>query len=233
MRWAFLVLSGLSFFLPLPAQTNPSAQDMSELAALKEKVLGADAGTKTEAKPAAKAAAKPTPKPEAGTTDDIAEIEALKARVQKNNSVTENTRRAPLKVQIIHSDEHNSGFELVLVLEHDVPAPAVIRASGHAVGEKIFYPGIFEGAAKFEGAYYPFLKSTRAEDNRAKPTEAENPGKGTPATTEAEKIKIAESAFEGYPPATVIFLIVGVLLLTVTILKIKASWQKQHKSPRH
>ena len=59
---------------------------------------------------------------------------------------------------------------VVALLDHDVPAPAVIRASGHAVGEKIFYPGIFEGAAKFEGAYYPFLKSTRAEDNRAKPT---------------------------------------------------------------
>jgi hypothetical protein len=40
-----------------------------------------------------------------------------------------------------------------------VPVPAIIRGSGHAVGEKLEYEGSFEGAAKFEGAYYPFLKS--------------------------------------------------------------------------
>jgi hypothetical protein len=64
-----------------------------------------------------------------------------------------------VRVQVIRSDRESAGFELVLVLDLPVPVPAIIRGSGHAVGEKLEYEGSFEGAAKFEGAYYPFLKS--------------------------------------------------------------------------
>ena len=104
--------------------------------------------------------------------EDQAAFDALRERIRKDNP---ETRPAPaptvtgpaepgagprvVRVQVIRSDRESAGFELVLVLDLPVPVPAIIRGSGHAVGEKLEYEGSFEGAAKFEGAYYPFLKS--------------------------------------------------------------------------
>ena len=104
--------------------------------------------------------------------EDQAAFDALRERIRKDNP---ESRPAPaptvtgpsepgagprvVRVQVIRSDRESAGFELVLVLDLPVPVPAIIRDSGHAVGEKLEYEGSFEGAAKFEGAYYPFLKS--------------------------------------------------------------------------
>lgn len=100
---------------------------------------------------------------------DLDDLEALKADVRKRNpdpgapgaaaATTAATGGKTIRVQVIRSDRESAGFELVLVLDAPVPTPAIIRGSGHAVGEKLDYEGAFEGAAKFEGAYYPFLKS--------------------------------------------------------------------------
>jgi hypothetical protein len=100
---------------------------------------------------------------------DLDDLEALKADVRKRNpdpstpapaaAETGTINGKTIRVQVIRSDRESAGFELVLVLDAPVPTPAIIRGSGHAVGEKLSYEGAFEGAAKFEGAYYPFLKS--------------------------------------------------------------------------
>jgi len=102
--------------------------------------------------------------------EDQAAFDALRERIRKDNPdarpETNPTAAAPaagakvVRVQVIRSDRENAGFELVLVLDAPVPVPAIIRGTGHAVGEKLDYEGAFEGAAKFEGAYYPFLKSS-------------------------------------------------------------------------
>ena len=101
---------------------------------------------------------------------DLDDLEALKADVRKRNpdpnvatpvaAATPSPGAKVVRVQVIRSDRENAGFELVLVLDAPVPVPAIIRGTGHAVGEKLAYEGAFEGAAKFEGAYYPFLKSS-------------------------------------------------------------------------
>jgi HAMP domain-containing protein len=213
MRRGLYLILGIFSATGLFAQNSPTEQDLRELSALKQKVAASDG---------------------VAPANDLAELEALKAKVRQNNFTPEAPSHGTLKVQIIRADEQNTGFELVLILDHAVPAPAVIRASGHAVGEKISYSGIFEGAAKFEGAYYPFLKSTNIEVARPKSNRSEAQGKVATNNTEGEKLDREENSFEHFPPTTIIFISIGVILLTFVVLRIKASWrEKRTRSRRH
>jgi len=220
MRRGLCLILGLLSATSLVAQSVASEQDLHELTLLKQKIAASDSVVATPA----------APRTEATTPgNDLAELEALKAKVRQNNFTPEAPSHGPLKVQIIRADEQNTGFELVLILDHAVPAPAVIRASGHAVGEKISYSGIFEGAAKFEGAYYPFLKSTLVEEKHAKINPPNNTGKNNLPNSETEKADHPEGSMEDFTLTTIIFILIGVILLTLVVLRIKARWKEKRQ----
>jgi hypothetical protein len=219
MRRGLCLILGLLSATSLVAQSVASEQDLHELTLLKQKIAASDRVVPVPSAPRIEA----TP-----STNDLAELEALKAKVRQNNLTPDAPIQAPLKVQIIRADEQNSGFELVLILDHAVPAPAVIRASGHAVGEKISYSGIFEGAAKFEGAYYPFLKSTQAGEKHAKTINPNLVGKTNLPNGETAKPDHPEGSMEDFTQAEIIFILIGVILLTFVVLRAKASWREKH-----
>ncbi|MEY4272435.1 MAG: hypothetical protein RL250_1301 [Verrucomicrobiota bacterium] len=169
--------------------------------------------------------------------EDQAEFEALRARIRKDTTETKPapapTPAAPpalgktVRVQVIRSDRENVGFELVLVLDAPVPVPAIIRGSGHAVGEKLAYEGTFEGAARFEGAYYAFLKSTAASAPVVAPP--------TAAATEPDPIvsdmdeQALETApgFNAFTLSKIIFAAFAVISIAIVVLKTKAKIEER------
>ncbi len=134
------------------------------------------------------------------------------------------------RVQVIRSDRDNGGFELVLVLDAPVPAPAVIRGFGHAVGEKLEYEGGFEGAAKFEGAYYPFLKSAAPVviaapvAGAAAPAVAE-PG---PAFTDADEQEVDTTpGFNAFTVSKILFAGFAIISIAMVVLRTKAKIEER------
>jgi hypothetical protein len=170
--------------------------------------------------------------------EDQAAFDALRERIRKDNP---ETRPAPaptvtgpsepgagprvVRVQVIRSDRESAGFELVLVLDLPVPVPAIIRDSGHAVGEKLEYEGSFEGAAKFEGAYYPFLKS-----NAPAPVVV-----AAPAATEPEPIVAdmdeqgLETApgFNAFTVSKILFAGFAIISIAMVVLRTKAKIEER------
>lgn len=170
--------------------------------------------------------------------EDQAAFDALRERIRKDNP---ESRPAPaptvtgpaepgagprvVRVQVIRSDRESAGFELVLVLDLPVPVPAIIRDSGHAVGEKLEYEGSFEGAAKFEGAYYPFLKS-----NAPAPVVV-----AAPAATEPEPF-VADMDEQGLETATgfnaftvskILFAGFAIISIAMVVLRTKAKIEER------
>lgn len=205
-----------------------SKEDLAELEALRLKVR--ENNPDTVAKPAAMAPG--APKPASG---DLAELAALKARVDAGTAERQPDGNLIVHVQVIRDDEDGNGFELVLVLDTPVPTPAVIRGTGHAVGEKLEIEGRFEGAAKFEGAYYPFLKTpTPAETSQVKKKEPKVAPVATsdaPDTPEPE----APEGFGGFQISNLLFAAFGTVSLAIVLLKVKAAIneRKAKKGRRH
>lgn len=170
--------------------------------------------------------------------EDQAAFDALRERIRKDNPetrpATAPTVTGPsepgagprvVRVQVIRSDRESAGFELVLVLDLPVPVPAIIRGSGHAVGEKLEYEGSFEGAAKFEGAYYPFLKS-----NAPAPVIV-----AAPAATEPEPFvadmdeQTLETApgFNAFTVSKILFAGFAIISIAMVVLRTKAKIEER------
>jgi hypothetical protein len=168
--------------------------------------------------------------------EDQAEFEALRTKIRQDTAEPKPTAGLPaatptpspasrlVHVQVIRSDRENLGFELVLVLDVPVPVPAIIRSSGHAVGEKLAYEGAFEGAAKFEGAYYPFLKSlapptvaVAAEPAAAGPTNAD------PLVSDMDEPTLETTpGFNAFTLSKIIFAGFAIISIAMIVLKTKA-----------
>jgi hypothetical protein len=108
-------------------------------------------------------------------TSDIQELEALKKQTageMKEADVTPPKLDKTYSGQIVQGDEDGSGVELFLYNDGStVPILFLIQATGHEVGAKLTVSGVFEGAMKFEGAYYPVLKVNKPETEPVAPTE--------------------------------------------------------------
>ena len=132
-----------------------------------------------------------------------------------------------VRVQVIRSDRENAGFELVLVLDAPVPVPAIIRGTGHAVGEKLDYEGAFEGAAKFEGAYYPFLKSSApppvaAAAPVAPPTEPE------PLVADMDEQTLETApGFNAFTVSKLLFAGFAIISIAMIVLRTKAKIEER------
>lgn len=168
--------------------------------------------------------------------EDQAEFDALRARIRKD---TTETKPAPtpaalpalgktVHVQVIRSDRENVGFELVLVLDAAVPVPAIIRGSGHAVGEKLAYEGAFEGAARFEGAYYPFLKSTAPAPAVVAAPVATTPVAADPIVSDTDEPALETApGFNAFTLSKIIFAAFAVISIALVVLKTKAKIEER------
>jgi hypothetical protein len=171
--------------------------------------------------------------------EDQAAFDALRERIRKDNPETRPAAApavaAPaepgagprvVRVQVIRSDRESAGFELVLVLDLPVPVPAIIRGSGHAVGEKLEYEGAFEGAAKFEGAYYPFLKSSAPAPTvvAAAPTVAEP----EPFVADMDEAGLETApGFNAFTVSKILFAGFAIISIAMVVLRTKAKIEER------
>jgi hypothetical protein len=169
--------------------------------------------------------------------EDQAEFDALRARIRKDTAETRPaTATTPaallapgktVRVQVIRADRENVGFELVLVLDAPVPVPAIIRGSGHAVGEKLDYEGAFEGAARFEGAYYPFLKSAVTPAPVVAPAAAVTADPDPVVSDMDEQALDTAPGFNAFTLSKIIFAAFAVISLAIVVLKTKAKIEER------
>jgi hypothetical protein len=169
---------------------------------------------------------------------DLDDLEALKADVRKRNpdpnvatpvaAATPSPGAKVVRVQVIRSDRENAGFELVLVLDAPVPAPAIIRGTGHAVGEKLDYEGAFEGAAKFEGAYYPFLKSSAPPPVVVVAAPVAPPAEPEPLVADMDE-RTLETApgFNAFTVSKILFAGFAVISIAMIVLRTKAKIEER------
>ena len=165
-----------------------------------------------KAEPAATVNVSPT-KPE-----DLSELDALKKKADLANTAPGAQTNMTRKAQVIRAEEEGGGFELVLILDADVPSPAVIRANGHTLGEKIEVIGFFDGAAKFEGAYYPFIKSPEAKTDSAPVNLSDVQG----AKSTADNLNEKADGFGGFQISNILFAAFITVAGAIVFLKIKA-----------
>jgi hypothetical protein len=170
--------------------------------------------------------------------EDQAEFEALRTKIRQDTAETKpaaaptgapmGTLGKSIRVQVIRSDRENAGFELVLVLDAPVPAPAVIRGSGHAVGEKLDYEGSFEGAAKFEGAYYPFLKSSAQAPVVVATPVATPVAEPDPIVSDMDDQALDTApGFNAFTLSKIIFAAFAVISIAIVVLKTKAKIEER------
>ena len=167
---------------------------------------------------------------------DLDDLEALKADVRKRNpdpniatpvaAATPSPGAKVFRVQIIRSDRDNAGFELVLVLDAPVPVPAIIRGTGHAVGEKLDYEGAFEGAAKFESAYYPFLKSSAPPPVAAAPVAP--PAEPDPLVADMDEQTLETApGFKAFTVSKLLFAGFAIISIAMIVLRTKAKIEER------
>jgi len=212
MSWRFVLILIVSLTLGLHAEPAASKEDMAEIEALRLKVRAANPDQPVKAEPTATVNASPT-KPE-----DLSELDALKKKADLANTAPGAQTNKTRKAQVIRAEEEGGGFELVLILDADVPSPAVIRANGHTLGEKIEVVGFFDGAAKFEGAYYPFIKSPEAKTDSAPVNLSAAQG----AKTAADNLNDKDDGFGGFQISNILFAAFITVAGAIVFLKIKA-----------
>ncbi len=212
MSWRFALILIVSLTLGLHAEPAASKEDMAAIEALRLKVRAANPDQPVKAEPAATVNVSPT-KPE-----DLSELDALKKKADLATTGPGAQINMTRKAQVIRAEEEGGGFELVLILDADVPSPAVIRANGHTLGEKIEVIGFFDGAAKFEGAYYPFIKSPEAKPDSA----PVNPADAQGAKTAADNLNDKDDGFGGFQISNILFAAFITVAGAIVFLKIKA-----------
>ncbi len=193
-----------------PAPVAVSADDLAELESLRVKVRQAPTvapGKPVE--PAVKGGMSP---------EDQAELDALKSTVKKRTDV-EAVPEKIILVQLLRGEVDN--LELVLVLESLIPTPVVIQGSAHTAGQKFWVTGNFAGAAKFEGAYYPLLKTRAPVVNEIASTAL------TPQTTAASLPVLGAEpteagGFGGFQLSNILFAGFAAISLAIVALKVKA-----------
>jgi hypothetical protein len=187
-----------------------SGDDLAELEQLKQKMRD-DA--------AEPAAPKPTTAKGAMSPEDQAELDALRSQIKARQP---DAPAAPaVLVQLIRTEI--DGLELVLVLEATIPTPVVIQGRGHTLGQKFTVQGTYSGAAKFEGAYYPLLKSAEPVVN----AHAEKPDEDAAiATRPVLGAGAAESdeGFGGFQLSNILFAGFAAISLAIVGLKAKAKF---------
>lgn len=227
MRWAphLLLCLCVSLGAADPGAPAPvSKDDLAELEQLKQK-MRTDADEPTTAA---------TAKPAAPTTkggmspEDQAELDALRSQIKARQP--EVLSAPPVLVQLIRPEV--DGLELVLVLDLAIPTPVVIQGSGHTTGQKFTVQGTYSGAAKFEGAYYPLLKSAEPVVNTLATKEAPKDNlehRPVLGATETES-----EAGIGFQLSNILFAGFAAISLTIFALKVKAKVDamKGKKKPR-
>jgi hypothetical protein len=217
MRWSPLLLLGLCVQLGAaerPATAPIAGDDLAELEQLKQKLRTDDPV------PAAPKPATTPPATKGGMSpEDLAELEALRSRIK---SQTPEAPPAPMVlVQLIRSEIE--GLELVLVLDVPIPTPVVIQGSGHTIGQKFTVQGTYSGAAKFEGAYYPLLKSAQPVVNAfAEPSKDEEPSAMRPVL--GAGAAESEEGFGGFQLSNILFAGFAAISLAIVALKAKAKF---------
>jgi len=217
MRWSPHLVLCLCAYLGAadkPAPAPISNDDFAELEKLRQKMR------EDSAEPVAPAAPKPgapAPKPSGMSPDDEAALEALRAQVKARHpdAPTDPT----VLVQLIRTEIE--GLELVLVLDAPIPAPVVIQGHGHTMGQKFAVQGTYAGAAKFEGAYYPLLKSAQPIVNAL----AEKPKDEEPAATKpvlGAAASESDEGFGGFQLSNILFAGFAAISLAIVGLKAKA-----------
>jgi len=211
MRWATPLLLGLCLALGAAEKAAPpvSSDDLAELEQLRQKL-------RADSAPVAPAA-KPAPAASGMSPEDQAELDALRSRIKASS--TEATGDKPILVQLIRTEV--DGLELVLVLDAPIPTPVVIQGSGHTLGQKFTVQGSFHGAAKFEGAYYSFLKTGEPVVNALaaqEPPKTDAPLRPVLGATDGE----ADESFGGFQLSNILFAGFAAISLAIVGLKVKA-----------
>jgi hypothetical protein len=214
MRWSphlLLCLCACLGAADKPTAATASADDFAELEKLRQKMRDDTAEPEAPAKPA--------PAKGAMSAEDEAALAALRAQVKARHpdAPTDPT----VLVQLIRTEIE--GLELVLVLDAPIPAPVVIQGSGHTMGQKFAVQGTYAGAAKFEGAYYPLLKSAQpvvnalAEKPKEQEAGATKPVLGAAATE-------SDEGFGGFQLSNILFAGFAAISLAIVGLKAKAKF---------
>lgn len=194
------------------APSAVSADDLAELEALRVKVR--------QDPPPATGPRKPATLPVQGSMSpaDQAEFDALKSIVKKRTDVAAIPEKVVL-VQLLRGEV--DGLELVLVLDSPIPTPVVILGSAHTAGQKFWVTGTYAGAAKFEGAYYPLLKTQVPLVNELASAE-----KAPTTTVMMKPVLGAEPAEDGgwggFQLSNILFAGFAAISLAIVVLKIKA-----------
>jgi hypothetical protein len=106
--------------------------------------------------------------------------------------------------------------------------PAIIRGTGHAVGEKLDYEGAFEGAAKFEGAYYPFLKSSAPPPviSAAAPTAPNAEPEPLVADMDEQALETTPG-FNAFTVSKILFAGFAIISIAMVVLRTKAKIEER------
>jgi hypothetical protein len=214
MRWATPLLLGLCLALGAAEKAAPtpaSSDDLAELEQLRQK-MATDSAVPV-------APAKPTATKGGMSPEDQAELDALRTRIKTEHA--ESSTDKPILVQVIRTEV--DGLELVLVLDVAIPTPVVIQGSGHTLGQKFSVSGTFNGAAKFEGAYYSLLKTSEPVVNAVAPKAAPKPEVGLRPVLGATDGEV-DASFGGFQLSNILFAGFAAISLAIVALKVKAKF---------
>jgi hypothetical protein len=187
-----------------------SGDDLAELEQLKQKM---------RADSAEPVAPKPTAVKGAMSPEDQAELDALRSQIKARQP--EAPTAPAVLVQLIRTEI--DGLELVLVLEATIPTPVVIQGRGHTLGQKFTVQGTYSGAAKFEGAYYPLLKSAEPVVNVHAEKTDENAASATRPVLGAGAAE-SDEGFGGFQLSNILFAGFAAISLAIVGLKAKAKF---------
>jgi hypothetical protein len=152
-------------------------------------------------------------------SSDVQELEALKKQMGEEPQETDSKepKEKSYAGQVVQKDEDGTGFELFLYNDGKaVPILFLIQSSNHEVGEKITVTGVFDGAMKFEGSYYPVLKSSKPEDAQTSET-----NKATITTEPALGVDSPHAHINGFQLSNILFVIFITASLAIVGVRIK------------
>lgn len=163
-------------------------------------------------------------------TTDEKELELLKKSVgdetQGTNAVIPPTEKTFVG-KIAQGDEDGTGLELFIFNDgNTIPILFLIEGKGHEVGEKLTVTGVFDGALKFDGAYYPVLKS-KSPVTAGGATEDNPMAAGDPVLGQDS----AQPVLNGFQLSNILFAIFITASLAIVALRIKKHLDEKKAKP--